>query len=86
MPVTFEDLKKLYFGVTNPDQWQRVADQFHVAGNAYSNFKNNIAGPTGGSPIGDPSMSFSDVWHKMMDATNTPGKGATQPSNQSGRR
>ena len=83
MPFTLDDLKNLYFGVTNPDKWRRAADELHIAGNSLSNFRNRIT-PSGGQPIPGPPMTFEDVWKRLSAMTNTPGKGATQPINQSG--
>lgn len=82
-PVSLDDLKQWYYGVTNPGTWQRAGDQLSVMRNNISNVANKVV-PAGGNPIPGPPMSFSDLWKRLQSVTNTPGKGVTQPDNRSG--
>lgn len=84
-PVSLDDLKQWYMGVTNGNTWQRAADQLHIAGNAIHNYTQPDTSPTHGQPIQDPSMNLSDVWSKVAATLGiSPGKGSTMPPNLSG--
>jgi hypothetical protein len=83
MPLTIDDLKNWYFGITNPNHWANALNQLQQAKNSIGNFQQRVI-PAGGSPIPGPPMTFEDVWKRLGAATNTRGKGATQPVNQSG--
>jgi hypothetical protein len=82
-PVTLDDLKNLYYGVTNPDHWANALAQLQQAKNTMTSAAQKIT-PPGGSPIPGPPMTLEDVWRRMSAALNTAGRGPTQPVNQSG--
>jgi len=84
-PISLDDIKNWYYGITNPSHWSNALNELQGAKNSLNNFRQQI-GPTSGTPIPGPPMTFNDVWKRLMDSTNTPGQGATQPSNQSGQR
>lgn len=83
MPLTLDDLKNWWLGVTNPDKWQRAADELHLAHNTWKGYQNIIT-PSGSSPIPGPPASLADVWHQLSASLDQGKKGYTQPTNQSG--
>src|SRR6185369_6091371 len=60
-PVSMDDIKNWYSGVTDPSHWQRALDQLALAKNSISGLQNKIT-PSGGTPISGSPMTFNDVW------------------------
>lgn len=89
MGITLDDLKNVWFGFTNPDHWRNMMNEFGSVGPTISAAKdrmsNNLGLNSGGaSPISGPPPTLGEVWQKLNNALTTPGKGATQPANNSG--
>lgn len=87
MGISLDDLKNLWFGVTNPQHWQNAANQLGAVGPAIANFKSSMSDKLGlnsggASPISAAPPSLGEVWQKLNSML--PSSGATQPANNSG--
>lgn len=64
-PVSLDDLKQWYYGITSGNTWQRAADQLNIAKNAVSTAVQPSIEPTHGQPITGGGMNLNDVWQKV---------------------
>lgn len=83
-PVSLDDLKNWYYGITSGNTWQRAGDQFSALKNGVSNMVQPDTSPTHGQPIQSPGMNLSDLWANVKATLTPASQSVAQPVNRSG--